>query len=495
MVKLSFRWCLAVFFIIAVAVFLSIFLYQKQFSGTTTKTEGMISPESRPNIIMILVDALRANRLGCYGHDRNTSPTVDNIASDGIIFEHVISQAPWTQPAVASLFSSRYPSVHKVINISLVEKMEKGKVPKMAVFNKAFTTFVESLDAVGYDTAGFTANPFMSESYGFERGFDHYADMSAREGKEQRGNQLNDEVVEWLKKRDSQNPFFIYIHYMDVHGPYYARDEYIEPFMRQVRQIENKQRLSKGEVSRLGYLLKRSAAPIVEKHGDLTGYREFWSAFYDAGVREQDHHIANLKKRIEDIGLWNDAYVIFTSDHGEELFEKGFCDHGNSLYDTELHVPLILRWDGVLAKGKRIDRTVSLVDFMPTVIEQLKLDDVEGLQGTSFMDDIITNSSQPEVMVFSEAVKYRPNIYSVHLDDWKLIMNFHRKTIELYNISKDPSEMVELSKQYPDKKKELVAIIQSQIETNAKLSEKIKRENIPINQEQYERLKSLGYVK
>ena len=458
--------------------------------GRRTRRKG-------PNIIFILIDALRADRMGLYGYHRDTTPTIGAIGSEGVVFERVIAQSPWTQPSMASLFCSRYPSVHKVLSLNLAQAMQRGRAKKMSVFGESFTTLAEVLRDNGYETAGFIANFLMSGYYGFGQGFARYIDMPYR--KQRRGvvagGVLNRESLAWLRNRDSDKPFFLYMHYMDVHGSYYARAAFHEPLFDQVEKMPNKRKLSGSEKKALDYLAHMRALPIVRKYKELSDYLEFWSAFYDAGVREMDQLIADLIAGLKEMGLWDDSYVIITADHGEELQEHGYWSHGSTVYHTELHVPLILRWPSVLPAGKRIKDTIRLIDLMPTLLDQLHLPVVSGMQGRSFKDVIAEHPPARVVPAFSEAVKKPPQRKSLSLGDWKMIVVADQKTPELYNISEDPLEQDNLYAQHPSRLWELSQLLGEQITLNRKLASQVKPQERPVTPEDYEHLKSLGYVR
>ncbi len=459
-------------------------------------------PVRRPNVIFILIDTLRADRLGAYRNERDVSPTMDRIASEGVVFERPIAQAPWTQPSVASLFCGFYPGVHKVLDYNLADKMRQGLAKRIAVFDDRFITLAEVLRDNGYETAGFIANPLMLEAYGFNQGFEHYAGVESRrekvgDKKKQTAPYLNAEAIEWLKNRDSSRPFFIYFHYMDVHGPYYARDEYLTPIMAEFGAKRPVAKLTEAARSKMGYLAKSTAGEIAEKYPDLRDYREFWSALYDAGIREMDEYIADLAKSLEEMGLWDDTFVIITADHGEELYEKGIWGHGWSSYDTELYVPLIMRWPGVLPKGRRVGETVELIDVLPTVTDLLQLSPGargEGLQGRSLVGDIDGEGAEANSAAFSEAVKAMPGMRALYLGNWKLMSDEQRRAYGLFYLATDPAEERNIAGENPGELKKLLQIIRRQDAENVKLGARTQVREEGISPEQYERLKTLGYV-
>ena len=463
----------------------------------------------RPNILFILVDALRADRLGGYGNTGGHSPVLDGIAAESVVFERAIAQSPWTQPSMASLFCSYYPGVHKVIDYKRAFKSTYRGAEKVAVFNDSFVTLAEALQQAGYATAAAVANPFTIREYGFAQGFDYFDPSFLRNQPSGNiadpslawnttaGSVVNEVALAWLRQRDSDRPFFCFLHYMDVHGPYNAGPEFLDPLLDEVEALPDKRRLSEEELNRLHYLSQLpSVHTNAERHGQLAFYQEYWAARYEAGIREVDYHIGNLKAGLQEMGLWDDTYVIVTADHGEALAEHGHWGHGLSAHHPELHVPLFLRWPGMLAAGKRIRRTVRLIDLMPTLIEQLRLPKVKGLQGRSLlMNEIAGGGSEEEMAAFAEGIKEGPEQQAVYLGDWKLMVTPSVGRLELYNVGDDPLEQNELSRHHSDKIWQLVNILQQQNEVNEMLGSQVSTEAVPLTPQQREILRSLGYLK
>lgn len=448
----------------------------------------------KPNILFVLIDALRADRLGCYGSSDKLCPTLDAIAVQGLIFERAIAQSPWTQPSMASLFCSRYPGVHRVIDYkNAFEAVHRGQ-PTVTILSNAFVTLAEKLHKSGYATAAFVANPFVIPDFGFAQGFDHF-DSSFADNTTS-GEVVNQAAIDWLNKHDRQKPFFCFLHYMDVHGPYNAGPEFLDPLLDKVEAKPNKRMLSADEFKRLGYL--RQLPPVHtnrSRHDYLNKCQEYWAARYDAGVRQMDFHLSKLKASLLQMGLWDDLYVIVTADHGESLAEHGFWDHGYTVFHPELHIPLLLRRPGVLRPARRIPGAVRLIDLMPTLIGQLRLERLKGLQGRSLVETIRGKRSRTPVPAFAEAVKMGPEQKAAYMGNWKLIVKKTDPLPRLYNLADDPMEMADLSTLNRDKAAQLTNILHQQNEINAQLASQISTETVPLTPEQQERLRSLGYLK
>ena len=469
---------------------------KRESQGTPPGQPSAAGP--KPNVIIVLIDAMRADVLGTYDGPRNITPTLDSIADESVVFDRVISAAPWTQPSVASMFCSRYPGVHGVLDYAVpLGIIYEENQPMVTVFAEAFDTLAEAFQAGGYVTAGFVANPFIKKGFGFAQGFDHFDSSFAKSTTT--GDVVNAAAIAWLKQRDSTAPFFLYLHYMDAHGPYEARPEFLDPLLEEVDRLPNKSRLTEQEIESLDYLWR---PPTVytdrDRHMRLRPYQEYWVARYEAGVRQADHFVGELRTELINLGLWKDAYVIVTSDHGEALREHGFSDHGFSVHHTDLHVPLILRWPGVLPAGRRIAPTVRLIDLMPTLLDQLPLPRFDGMQGRSLTPDLAGRPPSAPVPAFAEGVKMGPDQKAIHLGDWKLMITppqgDRKATRQLYNLTLDHLEQTELSAQHAAKTKSLTGLLARQVQENARLAAGFEVQRVPLSPAEVERLRSLGYI-
>jgi arylsulfatase len=451
---------------------------------------GLPSDGPTPNVILILVDTLRADRLGAYGYERNLTLTMDAIADEGMLFERAIAPSPWTQPSMASLFSGVYPGVHGVTDYQLACDATNKVVPKVKVFRESFETLAEVLQKRGYATAGFVANPYLLADYGFAQGFETYdASFAALDTT---GDVINDAALAWLEKRDAGKPFFLYLHYMDVHGPYNAPRDVWEPLVVAVEQGTAKLPLEEAALVRLQYLRKPPPDETdLDRYRRLARYREYWVARYDAGVAVMDRYLADLRRELDQRGLWDNSWVILTSDHGEALFEHGHWDHGLSTHHPELHVPLILRWPGVLRAGQRIPATVRLIDLLPTLVEQLRLPAERAFVGhslVSFPDDAAFFPA------YAEAVKKGPPQHAVYVGPWKLLVCESDATPQLFNVEKDPLEQRDRFSDHPDFVPVLLTLLRQHREWSEGVAAVQSVEEVPLTPAQLERLKSLGYV-
>ena len=462
---------------------------------TEAQAEAPAQEPPRPNIIFILVDTLRADRLGCYGHPGGLTPFMDELAAEGVLFEHVIAPSSWTLPSVASLFTAFYPSVHGVTATEeQIVRMNRGNFPAVVLLDERFVTLAERLEDAGYQAAAFVSNPLVQANFGFGQGFDHY---DASFGKlTARGDSVSAAALRWLKERKSSKPFFLYLHYMDVHKPYYARAEYLKPLLEKVERRPDKRRLTALETRRHGSYLRSRGSVTKDLHQRLSRYADYWQARYEGGVQEVDAQLRALRDSLVQLGVWNDAYVLLTSDHGEALGEHAYWEHGWSMTHAELHVPLILRWPGHSPPGRRVFDVVRLIDVVPTIVAQLQLRALDGIQGTSLVELLRVSETASPRLAYAERV-YRaksPKQRALYAGDWKLLVNLSASKFELYRYREDPRESQNLADRFPQKLRELRERYEELTRANQHLSSGLPRRSTPLSQETLRRLRSLGYI-
>ncbi len=447
-----------------------------------------------PNIIMVMIDTLRADCLGCYGNTSGNTPNIDEIAAQGVTIQRVISAAPWTQPSIASFFSSLYPGVHKVVNYAQAFNATFRGKAKVVVFDDSFETLAESLQVRGYATAAFVANPFILSEYGFAQGFDHFDSRFANNTTP--GRVVNDAAVEWIQQRDVDKPFFAYLHYMDPHGPYDAEAQFLNPLLDGIEQMPNKTTLTDKQFESLKYLLNLPKGYLADKerHDRLNHYREYWMARYQAGVRQADHHLGGLAAKLSELGLWEDAYIIITSDHGEALCEHDLWEHGWSVHHTDAHIPMVLRWPTGLPSGVRVQKMLRSIDLMPTILDHLGLTGPAGMQGTTMAPFFENRPPSTTLDAFIESVKMGQEQKGIYVGNFKLMTTPATRWMGLYDIDVDPYEQHNLLGQYPQRVNELKSLLQQQLTINQSRAQGFIPATANLTKEQRDRLRSLGYI-
>lgn len=451
-----------------------------------------------PNVIFILVDTLRADRLGCYGNTRHLTPTMDKIAAEGVRFDRMIAAAPWTLPSVSSIITGYGPAVHKANSFTAIDHMDRGQIPVVAMLDESFVTLAEVMKQAGYETAGFSANKFIKAKYGMGQGYDTY-DTSFAENTVH-GSLINRAAVKWLKGRGSSNkPFFLYLHYMDVHGPYNADPRFAEPLMQEVENNPNKHRMPDQVFARINAYIRQPPRKTNDpsRWDRLSRYYEYWRARYDAGVAEMDFYLSQLVHELKTLGVWDNAYVVLTADHGEGLGEHGVWDHGYTQFQTDLHVPLILRYPGVLPAGRVVSRTASMMDVAPTIYEQLRIPFDENIQGQSLVDHI-AGSEDAHAIAFADGIKVGPRWMAVVRGHWKLmaraVPNSNQVAQALYDIDADPDEQHDLKAEHPEILQELTGLLVRYATECKTLKPGIVKHTAAPTAKELEQLRGLGYV-
>ncbi|MEA2064429.1 MAG: sulfatase-like hydrolase/transferase [Gemmatimonadota bacterium] len=312
----------------------------------------------RPNILLIVMDAARADRLSCYGYQRPTTPNIDRLAAEGLRFTWAVSPSSWTLPSHASLFTGFLPCEH-------------GTHTQHAWLVERFPTLAELLKAQGYRTAGFSNNPQVDRAQNLTQGFDTFdavwADTTVvTPGKPHSTEFTNRLVYRFLdhykagqkhRKQQATEPFFIFINYMDTHTPYAPPEPYRSKFLGSGR-----------EVSALADSANYNPRLVNQGKIKLTGtdYRSL-SDLYDGSLNYLDSKIGELLDHLKNTGLYDSTLVIITSDHGELFGGHGYFTHGVLLYWKLLHVPLILHHPGLVPVPGVRDNPVALADIFHTL--------------------------------------------------------------------------------------------------------------------------------
>lgn len=407
----------------------------REVPGTSAASISTASAEEPlpPDIIVYLIDTLRADHLGLYGYPRPTSPRIDAFGDDATVFLDAQAQSSWTRSAVTSLFTGLLPQVHGV----------NGRDDALT---PAVTTLAEGLSAAGYETLGFITNGNVDAVFGLDQGFDHYQYLRESEDNvdfHQQSDRLNTWAFKWLDglaPRNERKPFFLYLHSTDPHAPYTPADEFYEAFApgvdRKVGWIDHVQDIAAG----------RKAPP----EGTADDFRNL----YDAEIAFNDHHFGRLIDRLRADGLYDSSLIIVVSDHGEEFFEHGGWEHGKTLYAEQLRVPLIVKLPHGEGAGQRLAARAEQVDILPTLFDWLDIDTppVDGKSLMPWIRNAIPLSNDLPAGTRPSYAYLRLGKFharSVLDDGYKLIVDRteHRrgKEEELFRVLDDPAEAHELS--------------------------------------------------
>jgi arylsulfatase A-like enzyme len=308
-----------------------------------------------PNLVLISIDSLRADRLGCYGAERDTSPAIDRLAADGMRFETAVAPTSWTLPSHVTMLTGLSIPAHRVTG------------PERRI-DPARTLLAEHLARLGYQTAGFVSAPFMASSYGFDRGFSVYRNFVSSAAAahppplewhrdshaDETAPQVIGAALEWLEERDSSAaPFFLFVHLWDVHYDYIPPEPYDAIFDPDYQ----------GDLNVRDYSFNRTInADLPER--DLQHLR----ALYDGEIRWLDSQLAPLLDALRERSDSGRTLISLVSDHGEEFFEHGGKAHWRTLFEESVRVPWILRYPGVIPAAATIGGVVSLEDVAPTLL-------------------------------------------------------------------------------------------------------------------------------
>ncbi|MCL4338145.1 sulfatase [Patescibacteria group bacterium] len=398
------------------------------------------------NIVLIVLDPLRADHIHSYGYMRDTTPTIDSLASHGFAFTNDISASSWTLPADMSLLTGVYPSRHKVLNKYTLLSPGSQIISNLKVLAPDIVTFAEFLKKNGYATGGFTGSAAVNREFGYSAGFDTYVDDKDFAGLPY----TYPKAIDWIKAH-KENKFFVFLQGYDTHGEYVPQGGYDFRFL----DFPYKGKLtgSKDEEVQLRESGLAQGKLFLSKD-DV----RFLNAIYDEKLQRADTELAKFLSEYKKLGLMDKTIFVFTSGHGEELYDHGQIDHGHSLYQELIHVPLIISVPG-MSSGVKINSLVSSIDVMPTVLSVLDIapDDVlkKQMQGVSLIPAM--EGGKMNLDAFSET-DYRYAVFKrafITSDGWKIITDLETNINELYNLGSDKKELGDLSSQNPAKDEEV----------------------------------------
>lgn len=465
----------------------------------------LLSRSPPPNVILISIDSLRPDHLGCYGHGRNTSPTLDKLAREGALFETVVSTTSWTLPAHAALFTALADSVHFCYDD---QKWLDG----------SRTTLAENLKDSGYETVGFFSAPYLHPSFGFAQGFDSYQDCTSYsklsvdllksdrfikdkfdehglidQGLMSGAHQditnpiILGDVKKWLDERTG-GPFFLFIHLWDVHYDYIAPKKYVDMFTTDYE----------GPVT--GKNVFRTAHKRPESWTDADV--EHLKALYDAEIRYTDDTIGEILAHLEKQGLKDTSMIAVTADHGEAFYEHGLHGHRWSLHDEEIRIPLILRYPPLIGAGQRIDRPVRIIDIAPTLLDLAGQPPLPHAMGRSLTP---LCAKPPEGWTDETAIcelkvphrKANSNLMALRDRSRKIVYDEAKKRFTIYDLTKDPGEQEPLREvQDPERFIELRQRTKKMLQKRYRQLPTIGNRDVPeVKMKTLEQLKALGYTR
>jgi arylsulfatase A-like enzyme len=456
-------------------------------TGGPSGTRGGSKASQPPNVLLIGVDTLRADHVGCLGYVKDTTPTLDRLAREGVLCTRTMSTSGWTLPSVMSVLTALYPNVHQVYTY-------KNRLPEEV------TTLAEILKARGYATAGVVGNPIVHSKNGYSDGFDHYDDftISLDSGLDLFGNHnetFNDQhlvctselvtrtAVQWLAQHDGE-PFFLFLFYMDPHYDYLPPAPFDTMFDPDYRGALDGRGIAKEP--------RHSRRPSDRDLQHLL-------ALYDGEIRYTDTYVAKLLQTLAARRLLENTFVVVFGDHGDEFYEHGKTAHDRTLYHEILHVPCILWWPDQVPAGRRVEALTSLVDILPTMLDYLGLPPEGPVQGASLRPLMEGKVDRLHDTVWAELNTWT-HVQAVIGDREKLVRNVGSDTWELYDLPHDPREQTNLYGQSAAAEARLAlrAKWEQWSRDNEALSRRLasgtKTPEVPVGELQWQQLKALGYL-
>jgi arylsulfatase A-like enzyme len=435
-----------------------------------------------PNILLISIDSLRADHLGAYGYDRDTSPEIDRLAREGVRWATAVAPSPWTLPSHVSLFTALPPIAHGVLFD-----------PK--ALDEETLCLAEVLQANGYATAGFVGGPFLRSLYGLAQGFDVYDDRTVvRPLFESHQGRTSPALVglatDWLEawaRRPERPPFFLFLHLWDVHYDYTPPapfDTLFDPDYEGSITAENFE---------LGEHIHPGMAPRDLEHV---------VALYDGEIRYTDGWVGRLLRFLDEQSLAADTIVVVTADHGEEFFEHGAKGHRKNLYDETMRIPLVIRYPGRVPAGRVVDALARLEDVPTTLlalagIERPAAFGAPHVPGGGEARDLREDFDRGDAGGSRGHIAFgdlHGTQSSIRVDGMKLILTRHREAMrdELYDLAADPGEQRDLR----GTRSEGRALFDRFARWHAYWEERPRHAvDIELDEEQLETLRSLGYIR
>lgn len=403
-----------------------------------------------PNVLLVSIDTLRPDHLGCYGYWRDTSPALDRLAEEGVRFTTVASASSWTLPAHASLVTGLYPATHGAF------KMARPISPGVE-------TLAQRLRRSGMTTCGVVSFHLLSSGYGFARGFTSYHELHKEAGgglRTVRAEEVANRAIHWIGGNRSK-PFFLFLHFFDPHWDYDPPPPYDR-----IYNPEYRGEITGAYGSLMEYIKYRPeprgkggvgqalpAEPGQEREVAIApDDLEQVLALYDGEIRYTDHHLGRVIDALRLFGLLEKTLVVVTSDHGEEFMEHGSLEgHAWTMYEEVIRVPLVMRFPDGLGDGRVVDHQVRNIDIMPTILDWLQLQGPAALEGTSLLPAIRETCSidggctMTHAVAFGETRRFKLTRASARSGSGrKVIFTNGGASVEYFDLNRDPGEQSNL---------------------------------------------------
>jgi len=456
---------------------------------------GQIDNQSaKPNVILFSIDTLRSDGPSCFGNPRKTTPVLDQLAQEGIVFRNTVAQSSWTLPSHMTMITSLMPSVHgcksSQLWIRIGEALSENRV-----------TLAEILKNFGYTTAGFTGGALVGKPYNFDQGFDVFDNAGGGIAK------ISQKALDWLSGKESANPFFLFLHCYDVHS-YKASPEieaqFVRPYSGKLLELKKAGRPLEVRVT--------SNAFYSLSEPDIRFLRDL----YDATIFQTDRVFGELINFLKEREIYDNTIIIVTSDHGEEFWEHGGTGHGWSLHEHQLKVPLIIKSPTFDHQGREIDEWAGIIDLAPTICDMLGIPLSNEFQGISLLP-LINGDPYGERVFIAEAThsghqkSLIRNGYSFLFNQfpplgeklfywrrfirtWRIIMQYTDN--KLYHLATDAREEHDILSENPRLEEEMSSFLIGRIKKLLALNAAgASADEFALDKKTKEELESLGYIK
>ncbi|MBU0640460.1 MAG: sulfatase [Planctomycetes bacterium] len=438
--------------------------------------------ETRPNIILLSIESLRADHVGCYGYTRETSPQIDALAKQATCYEQAYAATSWTLTSHASMFTGLYPSAHRVI------------LPQDRL-GDAYTTAAEHLSAAGYQCAGVISGPYLRSTFNLNQGFEYY-DESAASATNEAAHQdvTNPQMAAALEQflrneRDPQRPFFLFAYYWDTHYDFIPPQPYDTLFV--PPEAEPVESVRFGPVVALGRDISQAQLAYLV-------------AQYDGEIRCTDEYLGRLWKLLRELDLWDNTAIILTADHGEQFFEHSYLGHKHDLYVESLHVPLLVKRAGQSAP-QRARRVVNLIDLYPTLLGLARCEVSTPHNGRSLLRDDpgderavfheLTTTWDITNRETGETKHERDQWVAVRQGRYKLLHVLGTRFWQIYDVLADPREQNPLGAECRDAGVRLEQSLGAWQQAMGSMSTLWEQgPKAQLSPEEVQRLRALGYL-
>lgn len=407
-----------------------------------------------PNLLLVSIDTLRADAVGSYGATGGLTPNLDRLARDGARFDQAITSSSWTLPAMASLFTGLNVRRHGAGWVTN-PRDPLGRAP----LSPSLWTLTRAMRERGYETAAIITNPYLALRYGFGAGFDAYENLSIQSEivvafqhtalvravawvwpgllPGDRSAMVTERATGWLRRRPAERPFFLWLHYIDPHAPY------IPGSGARVNSFRGDSLLAgagDAEVDGVPPDIARLRSGEVRPNQEQ---KEQMRRLYDGEVAEVDAAIGGVLDELDELGLTASTIVLCVSDHGEEFWEHSGVEHGRTVYEEVVRVPVLLRWPGRVPAGKEVESLAGLIDIAPTVIDLLGWPPPAGLDGRSLREDLGGETASPAPILI-ESMHFAEERVGLRTPTHKYVRWADGKE-EAYDLIADPRELVDLA--------------------------------------------------